>query len=147
MSLGQPPRSRLIAGLLALAGSRFSRFALVGCAGLVVDVATLTAVHTGLGLDPYSARIPAFLVAATATWALNRRLTFADQTTGSVGEWLRYLAANGVGGAVNLATYMVLISSGLALFTRWPQIAVGVGSIAGLVFNFTASRRYVFGRA
>ncbi|WP_439813905.1 GtrA family protein [Zavarzinia sp. CC-PAN008] len=128
-----------------LFASQFMRFALVGVAGAVVDIVALTAMCNGLGMDPYTGRLPAFLLAATSTWALNRRLTFPEQTTGSVGEWLRYLLANALGSLVNLGVYAILVSSGIVFFARWPQAAVVFGALAGLVFNFTASRRYVFG--
>jgi putative flippase GtrA len=32
----------------------------------------------------------------------------------------------------------------LAAFARWPALAVAVGSVAALAFNFLASRRFVF---
>lgn len=127
---------------------QFLRFGVVGAAGFVVDAGTLWAVRLLWGLDPYSARVLSYLAAATATWALNRRYTFvgADRR-GALGQWLRFLFANLGGGAVNYLTYALLISStslpdlpaGLGL-----TVAVGAGSLAGLLVNFVASRQLVF---
>jgi hypothetical protein len=80
MSLAAPPPDLpppdLRQRLLALFFEAF-RFGLVGVAGYVVDVAVLLAV-VRLGVDPFTARVPSFLAAASCTWFLNRRFTFRD---------------------------------------------------------------------
>jgi len=54
------------------------RFAAVGCVGFAVDVAMLQLLRAaGAGL--LWGRAGSFLVAATTTWALNRRYTFDDR--------------------------------------------------------------------
>lgn len=93
-------------------------------------------------------RAGSFLAAATTTWALNRRYTFSDltPTTGPAAagrQWLRFLAANGVGGAINFGVYTALVL-GSRLCREQPALAVAAGSLAGLAFNFAASRHWVF---
>ena len=122
----------------------FARFAVVGALGFVVDSAVLYA-GLGLGLTLYSGRIASYLAAATFTWYLNRRITFRSTDHQAVREWARYLLANAGGGAVNLGTYGVLVA-GLPIMARMPVLAVGAGSIAGLIFNFALSYTVVFGR-
>ncbi|MBU2751109.1 MULTISPECIES: GtrA family protein [Acidithiobacillus] len=86
----------------------------------------------------------AFSVAVTVTWWLNRKYTFphwADHRL--LREWLRYVSANSLGAIVNNSDYVVLILT-LSLIAHYPVLAVAAGSLAGLVFNFTASRALVF---
>jgi putative flippase GtrA len=58
-------------------------------------------------------------------------------------QWARFVTANTVGGALNYGVYSALVFSG-GWFIKAPVLAVAVGSIAGLAFNFTVSRKYVF---
>ena len=122
----------------------FLRFAGVGVLGFVVDSAVLYA-GLAVGLTLYSGRAVSWFAAATFNWYLNRRLTFASKDTAVVREWARFLLANAVGGAVNMGTYAVLVAN-WGVMARLPVLAVGVGSIAGLVFNFALSWTVVFSR-
>jgi putative flippase GtrA len=123
---------------------QFLRFGLVGTAGFVVDAAALTAAMAWLGLGPYGGRVVSYLAAVTFTWAMNRRFTFAgaDPRRGTA-QWGRFVAANGVGALVNYGTYAALVASVPLVATR-PVLGVAVGSVAGLVFNFTLSKLWVF---
>jgi len=126
--------------------SQFLRFALVGVAGFIVDAGTLYVAMTFLETGHYLGRVISYLTAATATWALNRRYTFADRRDSQLlREWLKFLAANAVGGVVNYATYAALVGNSDMVAT-WPVLGVGAGSIAGLAVNFTLSRRLVFSK-
>jgi putative flippase GtrA len=110
-----------------------------------VDVAALySAFAIGLGL--YSGRAASYLSAATFTWAVNRRFTFAAKTPPTIIEWLRYVFANTSGGLVNYLTYVALVTWGSGLLSH-PALAVACGSIAGLVVNYIASARLVFGES
>jgi putative flippase GtrA len=122
---------------------QFLRFGVVGVGGLIVDTAVLYAAF-GLGLGLYAGRVVSYLAAATFTWAANRRFTFvqADPAPAFV-QWLKFLAANGIGAVVNYATYAALVTW-VPLATAHPVIGVAAGSIAGLAFNFTVSKRWVF---
>jgi len=119
------------------------RFSAVGVVGFAVDTATLyAALELGAGL--YTGRLASYLTAATVTWALNRRFTFSDRRTDRLAtEWVRFLAANGVGGAINYFTYAALVAT-LPYVAAHPWLAVAAGSLAGLAVNFTLSRRLVF---
>ena len=126
---------------------QFLRFALVGGIGFGVDVAVLYLL-LGAGAGLIAGRAGSFLAAATSTWQLNRRYTFTDRpgiagirATGR--QWLRFVMANAVGGAVNLGTYVALVTQ-VGLCAELPALAVAAGSVAGLAFNYTASRLWVF---
>jgi putative flippase GtrA len=92
----------------------------------------------------YIARILSFLAAATATWALNRRFTFRGAARQPLHrEWAKFLAANSFGGVVNYAVSVGLVTA-LAVVAAHPFLAVAAGSLAGMCFNFAASKRLVF---
>jgi putative flippase GtrA len=123
---------------------RVVKFAIVGTIAAFVDMGVVEALIRLVRLDYYSARVFSYLVAATAAWALNRRFTFHDADRARPhAQWLRYLALNAFGGAINYALYAVLVTA-FAFFRSFPFIAVGFGSLAGMTFNFIASRKLVF---
>lgn len=131
-----------------IAAPQFARFAVVGTAGFVVDSASLTlALQLGAGF--LAGRGISYLVAATFTWWLNRRWTFAPTGDSYLGQWAKFVSANAVGGTINYCVYAALIFGFPALFKACPILAVAFGSVAGLAMNFTLSRRFVFssGRA
>lgn len=124
--------------------SRLLRFAIVGTLGFAVDSLVLMALLATTGLDPYVARVPAFICAASFTWLVNRFWTFADaRRETAVGQWGRYLVAMTIGAVVNYATYAVVITV-FAIAMRWPVLGVAAGSLAGMLVNYTLARRYIF---
>ncbi|MDR6214293.1 GtrA family protein [Paracidovorax wautersii] len=125
---------------------QFVRFLGAGLVGLAVDIAVLYALAPALGW--YAARVLSFLAAATTTWAINRRYAFQAQVpaghTGWAREYARYLLSMTAGGAVNYATYTLLLHT--PAVPQAPWLGVAAGSATGLVFNFTAARWWVFRR-
>lgn len=123
---------------------RIFKFALVGVVAALIDMAVVEVMIRLAHFDYYSARLVSYLVAATAAWALNRRFTFydADRARARM-QWLRYLSLNAIGGAVNYGLYAALVSA-FAFFRSYPFVAVGFGSLAGMLFNYAASRKLVF---
>lgn len=124
---------------------QFLRFAVVGTVGFLVDAAVLTLAVAGAGLGPYVARLVSFAAAATVTWYLNRRFTFAAhrEGTGAMRQWTRFLAVNALGACINFGVYAALIHT-VSLARQHLLLAVAAGSIAGLASNFTMSRAFVF---
>ena len=122
------------------------RFAAVGVVGFFADSAALLFATRVLGFDLYSGRVFSFLVAATTTWALNRRFTFArGAPEHPARQWLKFLGANALGGAVNYAIYAALITFEPVVAAQ-PVIGVAAGSLMGLTFNFTINKLWVFKR-
>ncbi len=128
----------------------FVKFGLVGVAGLFVDMGALWVALNPLGLPLLGGRVLSYLAAATFTWACNRTLTFATRAGGNViVEWAKFLAVNAVGGLVNFLTYAAVAAGASQM---WPQplldyrpyIGVCLGSVAGMLINFFASKRFVF---
>jgi putative flippase GtrA len=125
--------------------SQFFLFSLSGVAGFVFDASIVWAL-TYMAIDAIVAQGVAFSVAVTVTWWLNRKFTFSHLSDHHVfREWLRYISANSVGAIVNNGLYVILVLS-VSVMTKHPVFAVAIGSLAGLSFNFTASRLLVFRR-
>lgn len=129
----------------AILRMRLVRFGMVGCVGLVVDIAILYTLAP-LGLGWIVGRLFSYLGAASATWFCNRRFTFAVTVPPSLREWARFVAANSLGGGVNYAVYCVLLRT-TPLVAAHPALGVAIGSLAGMVVNFALSARLVFGRS
>ena len=124
--------------------TEFFKFSLVGTLGFVVDAASLQLLVSLAGINPYASRLFSYLLAATTTWWLNRRFTFAacDDACWK-GQWLRYLVVNAAGGGVNYGVYALFVFLS-ELVSQHLYLGVAAGSIAGLAVNFTASRYLVF---
>ena len=123
------------------------RFGIVGMIGLFVDIAVLYACIQIGGLGLYASRVVSYLAAATTTWGLNRVFTFTGNHVGKIHhQWARFVTVNAFGGIVNYAVYALLISAGDPFVTH-PALAVAAGSLSGMFFNFTASKKLVFRRA
>jgi putative flippase GtrA len=128
----------------------FIRFALVGGAGYLVDLAMLAIATEQLGLDAFRGRVLSIAVAMTATWLGNRYFTFAERRArGSFSaiaqEGLKFAGANLIGAAVNYGVYAALVAYAASPFNNL-YLAQIIGVLAGLVFNFTLSRTLVFSR-
>ncbi|BAI71524.1 protein [Azospirillum sp. B510] len=133
----------LLDSRLGQLGVQFAKFGAVGIIGLLVDTAVLYG-GLALGLEFFAARVPSFLAAATATWALNRAFTFRGATSEPLHrQWAKFIAANAIGGVVNYGV-SVGLESGVRLVADHPFLAVAAGSIAGMFFNFAASKHLVF---
>lgn len=118
-------------------------FALAGGVGFVVDAGVLLglAAYTG----PYVGRLVSFCAAVLTTWLINRHLTFRDSASGVPmrTELVRYFVVCIGGGVINLATYSILVHA-LDLDRLWLPAAVAAGSLAGMLVNFSLSKRLVF---
>lgn len=123
---------------------QFARFAVVGAAGFLVDsVCLMLALALGAGF--FAGRGLSYLTAATFTWILNRLWTFAPADDRYIRQWAKFVSANAFGGIINYCVYAALIIGLPAAFAACPVAAVAAGSLAGLVVNFTSSKRLVFG--
>jgi len=121
----------------------FIRFASVGTLGLCWDTATVYALRGLTGL--YIAGAISYVVASTANWGFNRLWTFRTRVHGAAHvQWMKFIAANLIGFAVNRGTYFTLISI-FILCHRQPVFAIIAGSVTGLCFNYFLSKRFVFG--
>lgn len=119
-------------------------FAVAGGAGFVVDTAVLYLLKGALG--PYGARVVSFLFGVLTTWIINRSFAFRAQRADHLPIWrefLHYLGAMILGGAVNYAVYAALVAT-VPLFAEYLVLAVAGGVAAGMVVNFLLADRLVF---
>lgn len=126
--------------------SFFSAFAVVGTAGFIIDATVFQLLYSTLG-GYVLPRILATAVAVVATWYLNRRFVF--RTAGIVSpanEFLRYVAVQSSGIAVNFSVYALLLTLSAAL-RQVPVAAVAAGALVALVFNYLGARHWVFSKA
>ena len=120
----------------------FVRFAIVGSLGLCWDTGTVYALRGMVGL--YIAGAISYLVASTANWALNRVWTFRERQHSSIHiQWMRFFIANLLGFLVNRGLYFTLISF-FILCRSEPVLPIFAGSVVGLCFNYSLSKRFVF---
>lgn len=120
------------------------RFGISGVAGFLVDAGIVALCTKTVGTRPIPAQAVAFSVAVTVTWLINRHWTFAEHASDRwLHEWIRYVAANSIGAAVNNGVYVILVLT-FIVFSKDPVLAVAAGSLAGLGFNFTSSKLVVF---
>ena len=120
------------------------RFGISGVVGFLADAGIVALCTQSVGVRPIPAQVVAFSVAVTVTWLINRHWTFAEHASERwVQEWLRYIAANSLGAAVNNGVFAVLILT-TTQFRRIPVLAVAIGSLAGMGFNFLSSKNFIF---
>lgn len=115
----------------------FARFCVVGGIGFVVDSSLTLLLTQSLALHPLTARLGAFLIAATATWSLNRRFTF--KSSRGTSTLAPYVFFTGVGAAINIGVFLGWVwltgHGAVSVFT-----GVALGSVAALGFNFIVSK-------
>jgi putative flippase GtrA len=88
--------------------------------------------------------VASFLVAVPCTWFLNRRLTFSEAaTTNRTREYSIYLLIQSAGAALNFAIYSACIFFSSLMFD-FPVVALAIGSVTAMLFNFVALQRYAF---
>jgi putative flippase GtrA len=123
---------------------RIVRYLMVGAVGFVVDAGLLALQVHLFGVNPYVARGPSFLVAATVTWLLNRVHTFKGLERYSTGnEYRRYIMIQMAGALINLGVYVMAIAS-FAICARYPELGVAMGAVVGPVANYILARLFVF---
>ena len=123
-------------------------FVLAGGIGLVVDL-FLTWVFSFL-FNIYFSRVFAFLIAAFATWKLNRFYTFEIdfsinkplKFSAKLGEYIKYLYTTMFGFFINFGVFTYYISN----YQDNIDIYIGIilGSMAGLLFNFSILKFIIY---
>lgn len=133
-----------LVGLVARLGfsESFIRFGIVGTLGFVWDTGTVYILRNFTNL--YVAGTCSFLIAGTLNWIINRLWTFrhVEHAAAHV-QWAKFLVANAVGFVVNRGTFFLLVAFA-PLVVRHPVIGIAAGSGAGLIFNYSLSKRFVF---
>jgi putative flippase GtrA len=122
------------------------RFTAIGGVGFIIDASILTILFQFFELNLYISRMFSFGCASLATWLLNRTFTFAglaDNTRVKSAEYFRYITVQVIGSLLNLAIFTLLISTRPEL-RQWPVFPLAIGAAFALIFNFSATRYWVY---
>lgn len=123
---------------------QFIKFGIVGVIGFIVDAGVLMLCMQEFGMGPYSGRMISFMAGASTTWICNRHFTFRGLGSGHAGvQWFKFVLASAGGFTFNYGTYAALVAN-TELAAAYPVLGVAAGSIAGMFFNFAASKKLVF---
>ena len=125
-------------------GRELVRFAVVGAIGFAVDGAVLQLLVAKAGWSPFAARALSFPPALTCTFLLNRAWTFESLRIPAAQAYGAYTVIQVIGALVNLAVFSLCVLL-VPLLYDWPLVALAIGAGVALLFNFSASRRLVFG--
>jgi putative flippase GtrA len=134
--------------MLKLLQNKFSLrlflFVCVGTISFILDATVLYILIFDLGWGYYISRVVSFLTAVPFSWLMNRMLTFRDTATDNRRrEYTLYLLIQGAGALLNFVLYSVciLLSSTMK---DYPVIALGIGSLVAMLFNYKALERFAF---
>ena len=132
--------------------SRFRRilgFGIVGTIGFLVDGGVLTVLSQWYGMNVYLSRVPSFVIATIVTWLLNRTFVFQANKGDGIRkqrEYSRYFLVQVGGGLLNFGVYSLLLKS-YSMLHSIPVVPLAVGSLAGMLFNYSGVRCWVFRKA
>jgi putative flippase GtrA len=121
-------------------------FGVTGGLGFLVDAGVLHLLVSGWNTNLYLARACSFTCAATATWLMNRGITFSvthRRRRRLLAEWAAYFSASLGGGCLNYLVFAIAVRLS-PLLHQIPTIAVGLGTLASMTFNFLMYARWVF---
>jgi len=123
--------------------ARFVRFGAVGASGVLVDCGVTYAMYMVCG-SPDVAYLVGIAIAMTWNFFWNRRITFADADSSPL--WRQYIGFCGSCslGAVVSWTTRVVLEKRFELFAEHIVLAVPIGVVAGMMFNYLLCRRWVF---
>ncbi len=123
--------------------AHFAQFAAVGTSGVAVNLAALT-VLVWLLVPLRLAAALAIFIAMLTNFVLNRWITFSYARGGHFWwQMAGFIGASSFGAVVNYAVILITLYLWPVLETV-PQVASLLGILAGLTFNYFASRYFVF---
>ena len=123
-------------------GVRWLKFNAVGAGGIVVQLAVLALLKSGLRLDYLAATACAVEAAVIHNYLWHERFTWADRASGS--SWARFLKFNLSTGLFSIVGN-VLVMKGLVGGAHLNYFVANILTIATCsVVNFLVSDRFVF---
>jgi len=121
------------------------KFAIVGCAGFVVDITMFFLLQEIFLMGLMLSRGLAFTIAATFNWFVNRSFTFSNRELNEKksGEWLKYFTSAVLSAIPNLSTFYLLISV-LPQTRMYIIFAMCSGIAIGYYINYRLANDWVF---
>lgn len=120
----------------------FIKFCVVGTIGFFVEAAIIQIVKW-IWIDfLLYVRFVSFPTALFVTWILNRVFVF-ESNNSKVKEVVKYVIVQVLGALLNISVYSILIIYSLFFF-NYPVLALAIGSIVALFWNYIFSKIWVF---
>ena len=121
-------------------------FGVVGTLGFLIDAGSFMLLFYAFDFGHYEARAVSLLAAVTVTWCLNRNHTFVHRRSANRRrEFSIYAAAQLLGSGINISVYTICINVNDPMRAH-PELALAVGSLTAMTFNFFVARHVVFRR-
>lgn len=131
--------------------AQFLRFATVGLKVSIIDLGGVYLLPWLMSVDLYLARLISLSSAILAGYLLNRYFTFGyHQRGGFYRQMAGHFGVHLTGGVINYGVFSAVVAAGTVYLglhpLSWllPLVAVWLGGMVGMLFNFTVSRRWVF---
>lgn len=125
--------------------AKFIAFGLVGMLGLVVHLSALAILFKAMGVPFASAQMAAVVLAMTANYVLNNRLTYRDMRLRGwrfVRGWVSFAAICSVGALANVGLSAWLFGHTPQYWLAWATAGVAVGA----VWNYAMTAAHTWGR-
>lgn len=120
----------------------FIKFCVVGTIGFLVEAAIIQIVKW-IWIDfLLYVRFVSFPTALFVTWILNRVFVF-ESNNSKVKEVVKYVVVQVLGALLNISVYSIFIIYSLFFF-NYPVLALALGSIVALFWNYIFSKIWVF---
>ena len=119
---------------------KFSKFALVGMSGLIIDFAVTFVLKEKLKINKYIANSIGFVLAATNNYLFNRIWTFRNDHPDVPVQYVKFIAVSLIGLILNNAILKLLHDRLKLNFYIAKLIAIGIV----LFWNFTANLFFTF---
>ncbi|KDE47083.1 membrane protein [Geobacillus sp. CAMR12739] len=113
------------------------RFAVVGVSNTAVDFVVFFLL-AAMGVPAAAAQVVSYGAGMANSYIWNRLWTFQVKRKANIGEFLRFLAVNGL----SLGASLGVLLAAERLMPLW--LAKSVATIAGMAVNFIGSRFWVF---
>ncbi len=131
--------------------AQFLRFATVGIKISLLDAGILYTLHHFFYVNLYVSRIFSLGTSIMVGYLLNRYFTFGGKERGCFYRQMAgHFGVHMTGGVLNYGVFSAIVVLGHAflerglLLTAWPLIALWIGGVIGLTFNFILSKKLVF---
>ena len=131
--------------------AQFLRFATVGLKMSLIDVGGTYLLPWLFGMKLHVARIISLTTAIMVGYLLNRYFTFGRDQRGSFHRQMAgHFGVHAAGGLLNYGVFNGVIALGYNHLIQpqalllLPLVAIWIGGLVGLAFNFTVSSRLVF---
>ena len=121
---------------------QFIRFGIVGTSALIFETCLIFILFE-IGITPKYSRIITIPLAILLTWYFNRNFTFNNKNPKKFRQYIKYFFVIMFGILINYSVYLYFLDLLKAIQFSY-VIALCLGSLSSMVFNFWISKFYTF---